>query len=400
MSGPSPSPRRWLRYVARGFAAVVALAIVFFFTWFPVLVERRANKILPGPPLQMSEAAIRLHRSLFVADLHADTLLWGRDPLRRARRGHVDVPRLGDAGVALQVFSAVTRSPLGQNYDRNPSDAADAITLLAVAERWPFATWGSLVQRAVYQAERLHEAASRSGGRFRVVETAADLRRFAEDRRADPQLVAGLLAVEGLHALEGDLANLERLRGAGFRMMGLAHFFDNEVGGSAHGAERGGLTAFGRQVVRRMEESGIAVDLAHASPAVIADVLAMATRPVVVSHTGVKGTCEHVRNLSDEQLRGVAATGGIVGIGYWDAAVCEVSVAGVVRAIRYAVALIGADHVALGSDFDGATETPFDTTGVPLLTQGLLEAGMAEDDVRKIMGGNVERVLERLLPAG
>jgi microsomal dipeptidase-like Zn-dependent dipeptidase len=141
------------------------------------------------------------------------------------------------------------------------------------------------------------------------------------------------------------------------------------------------------------------VDLAHASPQVIDDVLAIATRPVIVSHTGVKGTCANIRNLSDDHLRGIAATGGIVGIGYWDAATCGVDVTAIARAIQYAARVAGVGHVALGSDFDGATTTPFDTTGVELITQTLLESGFSEADVRAVMGENVVRVLRSTLPS-
>lgn len=377
--------------------AVVALALVAAVAG-PTLIERSANKVRAAAAKAPTAEASRLHASLFVADLHADSLLWGRDLLARASVGHVDVPRLLEGGVALQVFSAVTRSPRGQNYERNDSDAPDNITLLAVLEGWPRATWGSLKERALLQAAALHRAADRSAGRLRVIETAAQLRAFVADHAADPRTVAGVLAIEGLHCLEGDLENLEQLRLAGFRMMGLTHFFDNELAGSAHGTSHGGLTELGRQAVRRMQERNIIVDLAHASPRTIDETLAISTKPLVVSHTGVKGTCDQVRNLGDEHLRGVAATGGVVGIGYWDGAVCEASVAGIVRAIRYASQLIGVDHVALGSDFDGGTETPFDASGIRLLTQGLLDAGFSADEVGKIMGGNVVRVLEQGLP--
>ena len=140
------------------------------------------------------------------------------------------------------------------------------------------------------------------------------------------------------------------------------------------------------------------VDLAHSSPRTIDDVLALATRPVIVSHSGVKGTCNNTRNLSDEQFRGVARTGGVIGIGYWDTAVCGTDAHAIARAIRYAVGVVGADHVALGSDFDGATTTPFDTSGLVLITDALLQEGLSEDDIAKIMGGNVFRLLAESLP--
>jgi microsomal dipeptidase-like Zn-dependent dipeptidase len=301
-----------------------------------------------------------------------------------------------EGGVALQVFSVVTKVPNGQSYDGNRADS-DSITALAILQRWPRATWGSLLQRALYQAAKLEDAAARSYESFGIIRSRSDLDDFVRYRRDTPHLMAGLLAIEGLHALEGDLGNVDVLYDAGFRMMAPAHFFDNELGGSAHGVSKGGLTDFGRQVVRRMQEKHIIVDLAHASPRLIDDVLDLATSPVVVSHTGMKGTCDNIRNLSDAHARRVAATGGVIGIGYWDAAICDTGVGGIVRAIRYAADLVGADHVGLGSDFDGTTTMPFDTTGVPLITQGLLDAGFSEADIRKIMGDNVVRVLHATL---
>jgi len=270
--------------------------------------------------------------------------------------------------------------------------------LLAFAQRLPLRTWTDLTERALYQASRLHDAAARSNGALTVLKTKEDVASFLELRRTRRDVVAGFLGLEGAHALAGDLRNLDRLHDAGFRTIGVAHFFDNEMGGSAHGVEKGGLTELGRHMLARIEEQGMFVDLAHASPRVIADVLALAHRPVIVSHTGVKGTCDTVRNLSDEQLQGIARTGGLVGIGYFFNATCGHDAKAIARSIRYAVNLIGADHVALGSDFDGAVETPFDTTGLVQITDALLQEGLDEAQIRKVMGENVIRLLRGFLP--
>jgi microsomal dipeptidase-like Zn-dependent dipeptidase len=194
------------------------------------------------------------------------------------------------------------------------------------------------------------------------------------------------------------LNNLDRLIDAGFRMIGIAHFFDNEMGGSAHGVAKVGLTDKGRELVRRMQERSIFIDLAHSSPKVIDDVLSLATRPVIVSHTGVKAVCDNTRNLSDVQLKGVAQTGGLIGIGYWDTAVCGRDVKAIARAIRYTADLVGVDHVALGSDFDGSIESPFDTTGLVQITDELLQEKFSEAEIRKVMGENVIRVFQQYLP--
>jgi len=371
--------------------------LVFFFLVVPSLVERIKNRTRVRGPYAVDARASEVHRRLFVADLHADPLLWGRDLRVRAGRGHVDVPRLEEGGIALQVFSVVTKTPWGMNLESN-DDRTDQVTLLALAQGWAPKTWTSLKERAVYQARRLFRMAALSRGKLTVLKSRADLSSFVERRRQDRSVVAGLLSLEGAQVLEGKAANVEAMDVAGYRMVGLVHFFDNEIGGSAHGIAKGGLTPLGLEVVRRLEDKAMLVDLAHSSPRAFADVLAVARRPVVVSHTGVKGTCDNVRNLSDEQLRGVAQTGGVVGIGFWETAVCGTDVGAIVRAIRHAVSVAGIDHVGLGSDFDGAVTEPFDSSGAPLLTEGLLAAGFTEPEVAAVMGGNVERLLRENLP--
>lgn len=385
--------KKWLAALA----VLAVLGAAVFFLVLPSLVDARMNPTRHAGPYSASAQAAALHKTLFVADLHDDALLWNRDLLQRYTRGHADLPRLLEGPQALQVFATVTKTPKGLNYERNGSDT-DSITLLAMAQRWPQRTWGSLLERALYQGEKLHAAARDSGGRLTVVKSRKDLEDFVAQWQQDPKRLAALLATEGLHPLEGKLENVDKLYDAGFRMAGLTHFFDNEVGGSAHGLEKGGLTPFGRQVVQRLQEKGVLIDLAHASKAVIDDVLAMTKKPVLVSHTGVVGTCPGPRNLTDAHLQRIAATGGVVGIGYWDGAVCQADVPNVVRAIRYAVDKVGVEHVALGSDFDGATSMPFDVTGLVLVTQGLLEAGFTEPQIRAIMGGNVQRLLLAQLP--
>ena len=212
-------------------------------------------------------------------------------------------------------------------------------------------------------------------------------------------MTAGLLAIEGAHALDDDPANVEVVADAGFRMMSPSHFFDNAFGGSAHGIEKGGLTPAGREMIERMEARRMLVDVAHASAATIDDVLAMSTRPVVASHTGARGVIDNARNLSDEHLRGIAASGGLIGIGFWPTACGGDDVAAIVRSISYAVDVAGVDHVGLGSDFDGGVPVPFDATGMIRITEALLGAGLADGDIAKVMGGNALRLFAEALPA-
>jgi microsomal dipeptidase-like Zn-dependent dipeptidase len=375
---------------------LIGIALLIFFN-LPRYVDQDLNRVTQPGPYTAAQQARELHARLFIADLHDDALLWQRDLLERNDHGHVDLPRLLEGNVALQVFATVTKTPRGLNYESNSADS-DSVTLLVMAQRWPRATWNSLLQRALYQSEKLHTAAAASNAELRIIRTRDDLRTFIAERQTQPRQVAALLATEGLQVLEGRLENIDKLYEAGFRMTGLTHFFDNEVGGSAHGTAKGGLTELGRLVIPRLQEKRMLVDLAHASPALFDDVVAISTQPLVVSHTGVAGTCPGPRNLSDRQLRAIADSGGLIGIGYWDGAVCQPTLANIVKAIRYAVDLIGIQHVALGSDFDGATTTPFDTTGLVQITQGLLEAGFSEDEIAALMGGNLRDLLLQSLP--
>ena len=378
-------------------AALILLALIGFFLFAPGITERSMNKVTREGLLTVSPEARALHKSLTIADLHADTLLWKRDLLDRGGRGQVDLPRLIEGNVALQVFSSVTKTPKGQNYDSNGADS-DNITLLAIAQAQPPRTWTSLLERSLWHARKLERAAAESEGRLRIVLTAEDLRRLLVDRAAGRQVTGALLSIEGLQNLEGRAINLDRLFKAGFRMAGLTHFFDNELGGSMHGVKKGGITPLGREIVRAMEAKGMIVDVAHASHALVADILKMATRPVVSSHGGVQATCKVNRNLSDDEIRGIARTGGVIGIGYWEGAVCDTSPKAVAAAIAHVRDLVGIAHVGLGSDFDGAVTTAFDTSQLAQVTEALIERGFTEAEIRAVMGGNVIRLLTQGLP--
>lgn len=384
--------------LAAGTVAVGALGIAR-----PVLdavvarSERKHNPTPPAPSAPVSARASDLHATLRVADLHADSLLFGRDLLRRGDRGHVDVPRLIEGRVALQVLSCSMKVPRHLNIERN-EDTSDDILSIALARRWPPRTWRSILARALYMAQRARRLEARSGGTFRLIETREGLERYLAARMADPAMTAGLLSIEGATALDDDPANVDVVADAGFRMISPAHFTDTVFGGSAHGAVQGGLTGLGREMVRGMEARGVVLDVAHASAATIDDALAISTRPVVASHTGVRGVLDNARNLSDTHLDGIAATGGLVGIGFWPTACGGPGAADIARSIAYSIERIGAEHVALGSDWDGAVPVPFDAANAAQLTDALLAVGLDEAAVRAVMGENVLRVLGAALP--
>jgi membrane dipeptidase len=371
---------------------VLAIAAIGFFGVLPGYVEGSMNVIDGKPLIKVSAEAQALHKTLNIIDLHSDSLMWDRDINNRATRGHMDVPRLIDGNVAVQVFSSVTKTPKGQNYDANGADT-DNITLLTIAQLQPMRTWSSLVERSLYHAAKLDQAVANAGqGLIKLTDSKAlDGVMFLRSKREKP--MGAMLSIEGLQNLEGKAANLDRLYNAGFRMAGLTHFFDNELAGSMHGLKKNGLTPFGRDIIRRMETKGIIVDIAHCSQKCVTEILAMATRPVVSSHGGVQATCKVNRNLSNEHIRGVAKTGGVIGIGYWDAAICDTSPRAVAKAMRHIRDLVGIDYVALGSDYDGATTVRFDTSQLVQVTQALIDEGFSTDEIRNVMGGNALRVL-------
>jgi membrane dipeptidase len=375
--------------------ALLLLALPLFFIFAPGLVERQSNKVTQSQQ-KISDRAIALHKTLTIVDLHGDTLLWKRSLLERSDQGHIDLPRLEEGNVALQVFASVTKTPKGQNYDANGTDS-DNITLLTFAQLQPPRTWTSLLERSLWHAEKLNAAQAKESSLI-IIRTKRDLAELGARRKAKGRGTGALLASEGLQNLEGKLSNLDVLFKAGYRMAGFAHFFDNEVAGSMHGIKKGGLTPLGRDVMKAMEAKGMVVDIAHASHAAVAEMLSLATKPVVSSHGGVQATCKVNRNLTDEEIKGVAKTGGVIGIGYWDAAICSSEPRAIAKAMRHVRDLVGIDHVGLGSDFDGATTTPFDTAGLAHVTQALLDEGFIEADIAKVMGGNVLRVLSAVLP--
>lgn len=375
-----------LKFCAGLFGLVLLTLSALHFGVLPY-VDGQRNAVLIRPPYPVSTVTRAFHDSAFVADLHADALLWARDLRSRNSRGQVDLPRLKEGGVDLQVFSVVSKVPRPMSLVSNDSDTDSLPLLFLAAWRTP-ATWFSPKARALAQAHEL--ARLTDGAQLTLVLRRQDL--------SGPG-IKGLLSLEGMHALEGGAEDaLLQLHAAGFRMMGLAHFTDNAVAGSAHGLHKHGLTPLGRRLIPRMEALGITVDLAHASPAAIAETLDIATKPVVVSHGGAAGNCQGPRNLPDDMLRRIAANGGVIGIGFWEGAICDASVQGIVEAILYAIKVAGVDHVGLGSDFDGSVATPFDASGLPLLTEALLASELSEADVRKVLGGNVRRVLAANLP--
>ncbi|PIB24415.1 peptidase M19 [Amylibacter kogurei] len=389
---------RFIKFLAIVVPVLAILGIAAFLIFAPAIVEKGQNTMLTHDPYPVSADAAALHETLTIGDWHADSLLWKRNLLKRADRGHVDIPRLQEGNVAIQMFTVVTKSPKNQNYEHNSADAGDNITLLAMGQMWPVRTWNSLFERAVYQAQKLHKFAEKSPQDLHIIRNQRDLEFVLEQRAAGKSIVGGLLGIEGSHPLEGDIENLDRLIDAGYRMFGLQHFFDNELGGSLHGVGNHGLTDLGRAVVRRLNDENLILDLAHSSPKVAKDVLEIVDTPIVVSHTGIYNHCPAKRNYPNYLMKEIAQKGGVIAIGYWADVTCDATPKGVAATINAAIKLLGEDHVSLGSDYDGSVRVGYDTSELAALTHELIALGLTEVQIRKVMGENMIRVLRDRLP--
>jgi membrane dipeptidase len=329
-----------------------------------------------------SPEAQALHAEHPAIDLHADTLMWGRwlgyDLLRRhepplpraAFGGHVDVPRMLEGGMGAQFFGLVSL-PLREKMRG--------------------------VARATHeQIDVLEATIERNPSTLRLVKTAADI-----DAARASGAVGALLGIEGAHALEGDLANLDAFARRGVRYMGLLHFSANEAGFPAYGRGRSdadGLTPWGRALVERCEANDVLVDLAHINRRGFLEACELATKPPIVSHTGVLGAFEHWRNVDDAQLRAVADKGGCVGVIFCPRFVGGDGIEPVVKHFLHILDVVGEDVPALGSDWDGfivPTRGLHDPRGLPLLTDALLAAGVKPSVIAKVLRGNVMRVLGR-----
>lgn len=375
---------------------ILSIASIIFFGFVPGYIDKSKNTVtlkVVNPEKESWYDSIP-----FIADLHCDELLWDRNLLKEHSFGHVDLPRMLKANMAMQVFTIVSKTPKGMNIEHN-DDKTDNISLLSFAQLRPVNTWFNLTNRALNQCKELHDYADQSNGQFRVITSQATLQQFILDRKTNRNISSGMLGIEGAHCLSNDINNLYKVYNAGVRYIGLAHFFDNEWAGSAHGMKKGGLTEAGKQLVHKMDSLHIVIDLAHASPKTINDVLAFTNSPVLVSHTGVQGVCKNTRNLTDAHLIEIGKRNGLVGIGFWETAVCGTDATATAKSIRYVADKIGVDKVALGSDFDGAIGAHFDVTGLPLIVKALLKEGFSRTEIELIMGGNVRDFFLRNLPA-
>lgn len=327
-----------------------------------------------------SEEARALHDEHPAIDLHADTLMWSRwlgyDMLRRheaplpmaALGGHVDVPRLQEGGVGAQFFGLVSL-PLSEGQH-------------------------GLATVLHEQIDALESQIARSKGALQMARTARQIQAINAQGS-----IAALLGIEGAHALEGKLDNVTAFARRGVRYLGLLHFSANEVGFPAYGrggdASRG-LTGFGHEVIRMCEAENVIVDLSHINKRGAMEACAAATKPLMVSHTGVLGAFEHWRNIDDEQLRAVADVGGCIGVMFCPRFLGGDGLEPVVRHLEHILNVVGEDAPALGSDWDGfiiPTRGLASPAQLPNLTDALLARGLSPRVIGKVLRDNALRVV-------
>jgi membrane dipeptidase len=310
-----------------------------------------------------------------IVDAHCDTML---DVLNKKRllgtiagEGQADLPRLREAGVKVQFFAIFIES----RYK-------------------PY----SSVLRALQGIDAFYRELEANAHQMGLVTSQEDLDTLMEQDR-----LAAILSIEGGEALGGDLGVLRIFHRLGVRSLGLTWNQRNELAdGVGEQDAGGGLTSFGRQVVREMNRLGMIVDLAHIAEKGFWDVLDLSSRPVIVSHANCRALCDHPRNLNDRQMKALAEKGGCLGITFVpDFFGPDPSVETVVDHIEYAVQMMGIDHVGLGSDFDGVDRpvAGLETAlALPNLIDLLEKRGFAEEEVAKITGGNWLRLLRDELP--
>ncbi len=253
-------------------------------------------------------------------------------------------------------------------------------------------------RRAIERIEFAHEVIRRCASQVELALTPEEML-----AAMDKGKIAVMLSVEGLHMAEEDLANLEAFYLRGVRCVGMAHFTSNAFASTNfHAKAETGLSALGKAAVRWMNRMGIVIDLAHTHTRCVREVCEITEAPVIISHTGLSGIRPAQRNASDDDIRLVADTGGVVGVIYattWISEKVFPTLQEVVDHIDYLRDKVGIDHVALGSDWDGLIMLPRgmrDARDLPRLFHLLEERGYSQKEISKIAGGNFLRTWRRV----
>src|ERR1700719_3221213 len=391
---------------------------IFLFTVVFLLATNALVRTIPADDI--AARAHKLHFSSFVIDTHDDTTqrMFSKDYDlgKRNADGAVDIPRMREGGMNAIFFSIWI----------------DGRTMGPPA-----------VQKALDQIDAVHENVKKYSNDLAFCRTAAEVREAHKNGK-----IAALIGVEGGHMIGNDIRMVRVFGELGVRYMTLSHFYNDEwADSSTDKPAHNGLTAYGKEIVREMNRQGIMVDISHVSDKTFYDALEVSKSPLIASHSSCRALCNHVRDMSDDMIKALAAKGGVIQINYemsfidqaykdakdkfsggvvammdqlkkecgeneeclnkkmnemTEKATAEgklphVSWERIIDHIDHAVKLVGADHVGLGSDFDGANmpEGLEDASKLPKITEALLRKGYSEADIRKILGENTLRVLEQ-----
>ena len=389
----------------------VLAAGVLLLTFSPLLTPVHGDDI--------ADRARKLHFSSIVLDTHDDTTqrLFSKtfDLGKRNPDGHIDIPRMREGGM-----NAIFLSIWIDGRIMGPP----------------------AIQKALDQIDAVHENVRRNSKDMVFCRTADDIRRAHKDGK-----IAALIGVEGGHMIGNDIRMIRIFGDLGVRYMTLSHFYNDEwADSSTDKPAHNGLTDYGKDIVREMNRQGIMVDISHVSDKTFYDALEVSKSPLIASHSSCRAICDHPRDMTDDMIKALAAKGGVIQINYEksfiDQAYKDASdklSGGVVAAtdrlqkecgddsecfgkklvelekqaiaegklphvtweriidhIDHVAKLVGADYVGLGSDFDGATmpEGMDDCTQLPKITEALMRKGYSDSDIRKILGGNILRVME------
>jgi len=318
---------------------------------------------------------VTLHHDAFVIDLHNDLLEntkglnydWGE----RHTIKHTDIPRLIDGGVDAQMFVVWI----------NPDKS------------------GSYYNYAKQFVSTFKEQINKNSGKIAQARNSNDIEKINKDNK-----IAGILCVEGGHVIENNIDKLIDLFNDGARYMTITwnNSLDWAISAADSRSKTQGLSDFGKQVIKTMDSLGMLIDVAHTGIKTIEDIIEVTKNPIIDTHTGAYTLRQHTRNLTDEQLKAIAKTGGVIGVVFYPSFIVskgKATIDSVVKHIDYIKNLIGIDYVSLGSDFDGIESTPIgleDVSKFPDLTIALLKKGYSEVEVRKILGLNFLRVFKKV----
>ena len=334
----------------------------------------------------MDEATLQLHKRATVVDAHIDTLLEIMvpparpiklpTPLKfgeRSSKGHVDLPRLLESGVDLQIFAVYIQ---------------------------PEYKIERALHRALQVFDRFYKELHDHEDKMMLFTKVSDVREAEKQGK-----IAAMLSIEGGEAVEADLGILRMLYRLGLRAMTLTWNERNQIAdGAGEGRTKGGLTNFGVELVKEMNNLGMVVDVSHLNDAGFFDVIETTTKPIIASHSNCRAVCNHRRNLTDDMIKILADNGGVMGMNFAPSFVDEnkenATLERVLDHVDHIVKVASVDNVGLGSDFDGIETTPKgleDVTRMPYLTEGLLKRGYKEDDIRKVLGENFLRVFRQVI---